>query len=68
MHAWISYNPSRRVVWRGHETKLGVRRSIAQAAEWNEELRIFYSRQVHRDGSVEFIELPRADWETEFAK
>lgn len=68
MHAWISHNDSRREVWRGHRNKEGVRRAISWAASYNERLRIFVSRPVHSDGSVEFIEIPRADWEMEFAK
>lgn len=63
MHAWISYNPSRREVWRGHETKDGVRRAIAFADRHNDDLHIFVL-----DAIDAYCEIPRAYWDREFAK
>jgi hypothetical protein len=68
MHEWITYNPSRREVWRGHETKDGVRRSIAHAKRWDETLRIFVRDSGLPHLPTAYWEITADGWEAVFAK
>jgi hypothetical protein len=45
-HPYLTYSPTRRVEWKGHDTKEGVRRAIRYAQASGTPLRVFVDRDL----------------------